>query len=97
MVGEKEINAVLNLNASGLTVGSVTPEASSSVPSGEVISQNPLADTYLGSGAAVNLVVSSGGNGNGGGSGGGGAIGFELLALLGLLKAFKMRRTRLSG
>jgi YVTN family beta-propeller protein len=89
VVGEKEFDATFILNASGLAVGSVTPEASSSVPSGKVIRQNPLADTYLGSGAAVNLVVSSGRNGNGGGSGGGGAMGLELLVLLGLLSAIR--------
>jgi YVTN family beta-propeller protein len=95
VVGEKEFDATFILNASGLSVGSVTTEASSSVPSGRVISQNPLADTYLGSGAAVDLVVSSGRNGNGGGSGGGGgALAFELLALLGLLGVFRMQRTR---
>jgi YVTN family beta-propeller protein len=92
VVGETEFDATLILNASGLVVGSVTPEASSSVPSGKVIRQNPLPDTYLGSGAAVDLVVSSGRNGNGGGRGGGGAPGLELLALLGLLNAFRMRR-----
>ena len=91
LVGEKEFDAALILNASGLSVGSVTLEASSSVPSGRVISQNPPADTYLGSGAAVDLVVSSGGNGNGDGSGGGGGVGFGLLALLGLLNAFRSR------
>jgi YVTN family beta-propeller protein len=90
VVGETEFDALVILNAFGLSVGSVTTEASSTAPSGTVISQNPLADTYLGSGAAVDLVVSSG-NGNGGG---GGAMGFELLALLGLLNAFKMRRAR---
>jgi YVTN family beta-propeller protein len=89
VVGEKEFDAGLILNAYGLAVGSVTPEASSSVPSGRVISQNPLPDTYVGSGAAVDLVVSSGGNG--GGSGGGGAVTFGLLALLGLLNAFRSR------
>jgi YVTN family beta-propeller protein len=83
VVGEKEFDAALVLNASGLTLGNVTTQASSSVPSGKVISQNPLAGTYLGSGAEVDLVVSSGGNGGGGG--GGGALGFTLLALLGLL------------
>lgn len=93
VVGEKEFDATFTLNASGLSVGSVTLEVSSSVPSGRVIRQNPLADTYLGSGAAVDLVLSSGRNGNGGGSGGGGAIGFGLLALFGLLNALRIRRT----
>lgn len=92
VIGEKEFDARLTLITSGLSIGSVTPQISDTVPSGKVISQNPLADTYLGSGAAVDLVVSSGRGGGGGG--GGGAIGFELLALLGLLNAFKMRRTR---
>jgi YVTN family beta-propeller protein len=92
VVGEKEFDATFILNASGLAVGSVTPEASSSVPSGRVIRQDPLADTYLGSGAAVDLVVSSGRNGNGGG-GGGGAMGFELLALLSLgVAGLKLKR-----
>ena len=84
VVGEKEIDATLALNASGLSVGTVTPQISDTVRAGRVISQNPLPDTYLGSGAVVNLVVSSGG---GGGGGGGGATGFALLALLGLLTA----------
>ncbi len=92
VVGEDELDATIILNGSGLSVGSVTPEASSTVPSGRVIRQNPLADTYLGTGGAVYLVVSSGGNGDGGG-GGGGATGFELLALLGLFTAFKMRQS----
>jgi len=93
VVGETEFDATFILNSSGLAVGSVTTEASSAVPSGRVISQNPQADTFLGSGAAVNLVVSSGRNGNGGGGGGGGgATGFGLLALLGLLGAFTTRR-----
>jgi YVTN family beta-propeller protein len=90
VVGEKEFDATFILHASGLSVGSVTPEASNTVPAGKVMSQNPLADTYLGSGAAVDLVVSSGRNGKGGGGGGGGATGFELLALLGLLGVFKI-------
>ena len=63
VVGKKEFDAGLVLTTSGLSVGSVTPQTSSTVPTGKVISQNPLADTYLGSGAAVDLVVSSGRNG----------------------------------
>jgi YVTN family beta-propeller protein len=94
VIGETEFDATFILNSSGLAVGSVTTEASSAVPSGRVIRQSPQADTYLGSGAAVNLVVSSGRNGNGGGGGGGGAMGFGLLALLGLLSASRMLRTR---
>jgi hypothetical protein len=90
VVGETEFDATFILNSSGLAVGSVTTEASSAVASGRVISQSPQADTYLGSGAAVNLVVSSGRNGNGGG--GGGAMGLEMLALVGLLSAFTTRR-----
>ena len=92
VIGEKEFDAGFKLISAGLSIGSVTPQTSNTVPNGKVISQNPLPDNYLGSGAAVDLVVSSGGDGGGGG-GGGGATGFELLALLGLLNAFAMHRT----
>lgn len=82
VVGEREFDATLILNAHGLAVGTVTEEPSSSVPSGRVIRQSPQADDFLGTGGSVDLVVSTGG---GNGSGGGGAAGFALLALLGLL------------
>ena len=95
VIGEKEIDATITLIASGLSVGSVTPQTSDTVPAGKVISQDPLADTYLGSGAGVDLVVSSGRAVVAGGGGGGGATGFELLALLGLFAALsKTARTR---
>ena len=93
VVGDSEIDATLRLNAAGLSVGTVTREASDSVPSGRVIRQSPRADTFVGIGAAVDLVVSSGGNGDGGG-GGGGAVNLALLASLGLLIAFNVLRGR---
>jgi YVTN family beta-propeller protein len=91
VVGGKEIDAAFALTAAGLAVGEVTREPSDSVPSGRVISQNPRADSFLGTDGTVDLVISSGRNGNGGG-GGGGAVGFGLLALLGLLNAFRKPR-----
>jgi len=44
----------------GLLLGAVTPEPSSTVPSGEVIRQDPAAGVEVAKGSAVNIVVSSG-------------------------------------
>jgi|GEM_PF-6573838 len=46
--------------AEGLTVGTVTTQSSSTVPAGNVISQNPDAGTTVAPGAPVDLVFSSG-------------------------------------
>ncbi|MGB2973068.1 MAG: PASTA domain-containing protein, partial [Candidatus Competibacter sp.] len=52
--------AATALSNAGLTVGNVTPQTSSTVPAGTVISQNPAAGAAVARGSAVNLVVSSG-------------------------------------
>src|SRR5262249_23715338 len=44
----------------GLSVGTVTTQSSTTVPSGSVISQNPAAGTQVVVGSTVALVVSSG-------------------------------------
>src|SRR5205814_8625985 len=44
----------------GLTLGTVTMQSSSTVASGNVISESPAAGTSVAKGSAVNLVVSSG-------------------------------------
>src|SRR5438105_1280196 len=86
----------------GLTVGTVTMQSSTTVPSGNVIGQNPAAGAQSASGSAVDLVVSTGGGtssggGGGGASGGGGAFdSFTLAALLssligGLWRARRIR------
>ena len=49
--------------SAGLTVGSVTQEASATVAAGNVISQNPAANDSVSQGSAVALVVSSGSGG----------------------------------
>jgi hypothetical protein len=44
----------------GLVTGTVTQQASATVPAGSVISQSPIATTSVAVGSAVNLVVSTG-------------------------------------
>jgi eukaryotic-like serine/threonine-protein kinase len=44
----------------GLQLGGVTPESSTTVPSGQVIRQDPAAGVQVTKGSAVNIVVSSG-------------------------------------
>jgi beta-lactam-binding protein with PASTA domain len=46
--------------AADLVVGTVTPQTSSTIPAGEVISQDPAAGTSVSPGTAVDLVVSLG-------------------------------------
>ncbi|MCX6363824.1 MAG: Stk1 family PASTA domain-containing Ser/Thr kinase [Actinobacteria bacterium] len=48
------------LAGAGLLLGVVTPEPSSTVPSGQVIRQDPAALVKMAKGSAVNIVVSSG-------------------------------------
>jgi beta-lactam-binding protein with PASTA domain len=48
------------LNGVGLVVGTTTSQASSTVPSGSVISQNPAAGANAVAGSAVSLIISSG-------------------------------------
>jgi YVTN family beta-propeller protein len=60
VVGDAQSAATSTIVGAGLTVGTVTPQTSSTVVPGVVISQNPASAAFLGSSAAVNLVVSNG-------------------------------------
>ncbi|HTS11528.1 MAG TPA: FG-GAP-like repeat-containing protein [Candidatus Limnocylindrales bacterium] len=60
VVGDAEAAATTAITSAGLVVGNVTHSSSNTVPSGDVISQNPLAGTQAGSGSAVDLVISTG-------------------------------------
>lgn len=90
------------ITGAGLALGAVSQQSSATVPSGNVISQNPAAGTSVAAGSAVALVVSTGPAppppppppATGGGGGGGGSMGLGSLAL-GLV-AFAARRRRRS-
>lgn len=58
-----QANGTALIVAAGLVLGTVTPQASATVPAGEIISQNPLAGTPVSPGSAVNIVVSTGAGG----------------------------------
>lgn len=60
VVGLAQATAEANLLDANLTVGTVTPQSSTTVPSGDVMSQNPAGGTSAPEGSAVNLVISSG-------------------------------------
>lgn len=60
LVGQTQAAATAAISAAQLTLGTVTPAASDTVPAGQVISQNPLAGASVAKGSAVNLVVSTG-------------------------------------
>ncbi len=60
LVGLTQAAAQTAITGAGLTVGSITQQNSSSVPSGNVISQNPAAGASVAAGSAIALVVSSG-------------------------------------
>jgi YVTN family beta-propeller protein len=60
VVGNTQAAAMSAISAAALTVGTITPQASSAVALGSVISQAPAAGVLVGTGAAVGLVVSSG-------------------------------------
>jgi len=60
VVGDTEAAATSAITSAGLTLGTVTPQSSGNVPSGDVITETPNAGTEVNSGSAVNLVVSSG-------------------------------------
>jgi hypothetical protein len=75
------------LTAAGLAAGIVTSQTSSSVPSGDVISESPAAGSVVAPGSAVDLVVSSGTGGGGGGGSSGGSGSFTVIGLFLLLGA----------
>jgi len=60
VVGDTQAAATTAITGAGLVLGTVATQASSTVPSGDVISESPSAGTIVNSGSAVNLVVSSG-------------------------------------
>src|SRR5205823_2959991 len=60
VVGETEAAATSAITSAGLTAGTVTMQSSTTVASGNVISESPAAGTSVASASAVNLVVSSG-------------------------------------
>jgi beta-lactam-binding protein with PASTA domain len=60
VVGMTQAAASAAIKGASLTVGTVTTQSSTTVPAGQVISQNPAAGASVASGSAVNLVVSSG-------------------------------------
>lgn len=60
VVGDTEAAASAALTAIGLAVGTVTPQFSSTVANGDIISQSPIAGTDVLSATAINLAISSG-------------------------------------
>src|SRR5437763_11840802 len=60
VVGQTQAAATSAITSAGLTVGAVTQQSSSTVASGNVLSESPAAGTSVTSASAVNLVVSSG-------------------------------------
>ena len=60
VVGQTQAAATTAIQSAGLVVGTVTTAASSTVASGNVISESPTAGTQVNAGSAVNLVVSTG-------------------------------------
>lgn len=60
VVGSTQAAATSALKTAGLVVGTVTMAASSTVPAGSVISQNPTAGTTVATASAVSLTVSTG-------------------------------------
>ena len=97
VVGQTQAAATAAITGAGLVVGTVTQQSSSTVASGDVISESPAAGTHVASGSAVNFVVSTGGSSSGGsssggsGSGYGGGGGLDSLALGALLAALMLR------
>ena len=60
VVGMTQAAATTSITGAGLVLGTVTQQYSITVPSGTVISQNPVAGTAVATGSAVDLVVSKG-------------------------------------
>jgi len=60
VVGDTQAAATTAITGAGLVVGTVTSASSSTVASGNVISESPSAGTSVSSGSSVNLVVSTG-------------------------------------
>ena len=60
VTGEAQAQAAATLAAVGLSLGTVTAQASATVPAGDVIAETPATGSLLTGGSAVSLVVSTG-------------------------------------
>jgi serine/threonine-protein kinase len=60
LTGMTESEATAALQAAGLTLGTITQANSATVPAGDVISSDPMANASVAQGTAVNLVISNG-------------------------------------
>jgi beta-lactam-binding protein with PASTA domain len=60
VAGDTQAAASTSITGAGLTLGTVTTQSSSTVVTGDVVSENPVAGTRVNGGTAVGLVVSSG-------------------------------------
>ena len=60
VVGDTQPVATTAITSAGLTLGTVSTQSSTTVPSGDVISESPAAGSIVATGSAVSLVVSSG-------------------------------------
>ena len=60
VVGRTEADAVLQIEAQGLVVGTITPVGSATVPEGTVVASDPVTNQKLPVGSVVNLVLSDG-------------------------------------
>jgi beta-lactam-binding protein with PASTA domain/sugar lactone lactonase YvrE len=60
VVGSTQAAATTTIDNAGLVIGTITQQASTTVPNGTVISESPPANTFVNGGSAVNLVVSGG-------------------------------------
>jgi beta-lactam-binding protein with PASTA domain len=60
VVGMTESAAQTTITAAGLTVGTVSQQYSTTVPAGDIISQNPAAEANVVPGTAVKMAVSKG-------------------------------------
>ena len=58
--GMTQVSATASLTAAGLMLGTVTTATSTTVASGNVISESPAAGSMVGVGSTVNLTISSG-------------------------------------
>jgi hypothetical protein len=61
VVGLTQAAASSAITGAGLVLGTTTQQSSTTVASGNVISESPIAGTQVNEGSAVNLVISSGG------------------------------------
>jgi hypothetical protein len=60
VVGDTQTAATSAVTGAGLVLGTVTPQASATIPAGQVISESPAASTNVNLASYVSLVVSSG-------------------------------------